>query len=459
MAITEIFVSFFLEITSSSFFLKIKRDLSFILNKTIIEMKYKKAEMFENGSLFSRVSSDVDIVVQLITRDIFFGLQSLFKCLIISGILIKESLFIFTITISLVVLNYFISYRIALSNNEYYVTKTKNIDEYNNKIINYISKLLYVKSMRFEKSILNEVEASIYKNYNFNIKFVGRYSKQNILLNLCNSAYIIFILIYGIEMAKNGDVGIGSYIASYMYSFSLRDSITSITNFRWSIKNANINFLRIEELLKCDDKDNQIKNTLIKRFDITNGKFKHRNQIDYLINDFEGAFETGKIYAVVGENGVGKTTLLKIIKGIYNFEESENFYLSDYVSDRSVLLLEGCPCFENNVMDIVSYGAEKSEQSKINELLTYFNLDYLTKREISNERLEFSAGEKQMLGFANAVYQDPDIFLLDEVSSNLDANKKKIVIETLHKLKENKIIILSTHDNELISNSDVIIRF
>ena len=75
---------------------------------------------------------------------------------------------------------------------------------------------------------------------------------------------------------------------------------------------------------------------------------------------------------------------------------------------------------------------------------------------VGERGVKISGGEKQRLGIARALYNDPDILLFDEATSSLDLATEKRILETLIKIKKNKTIILVTHRTSSLSYCDKI---
>lgn len=177
---------------------------------------------------------------------------------------------------------------------------------------------------------------------------------------------------------------------------------------------------------------------------------------------FEGlnfALERGEILAILGQNGVGKTTLLKclmhflplrsgvcLLEGceIQSFSQKELFSIISYVPQAKN---HG---FGLSVLDMVILGLnteikstpKKEHVLKAEETLKSLNLEHLKDRACDS----LSGGELQMVIFARALVSEPEIIILDEPESNLDFKNQLCILETLERLKaEKKGIIFNTH--------------
>lgn len=177
-------------------------------------------------------------------------------------------------------------------------------------------------------------------------------------------------------------------------------------------------------------------------------KIKH----NIILKDINMELESGHIYGFVGTNGSGKTMLMRILTGLISFTEGEF-----YVDERSVQ-------FGNEIYYDMGVIIEKPEF--FNELTGLENLEMLAKLKniISREEMidslnkvgldpynpkkvkEYSLGMKQRLGIAQAIMENPNILILDEVTNGLDEEGIAMVYEILSQEKEKeKLIIISSH--------------
>jgi len=160
---------------------------------------------------------------------------------------------------------------------------------------------------------------------------------------------------------------------------------------------------------------------------------------------------------ILGENGIGKTTLLRLICGIYKTEKGSILidgkaltqlpkYTIGYIPQLSELQEE--QNFDLTVEEVISLGIQKGPSlPAIVDAMKRTGCQELAKRKFS----VLSGGEKQKVSLARCLAQKARLLLLDEPTANLDADNRKMVIETLHALSISEIptIIMVTHDKEL----------
>ncbi len=193
----------------------------------------------------------------------------------------------------------------------------------------------------------------------------------------------------------------------------------------------------------------------------------------YIFQRINLTFYSGKVIGLLGNNGVGKTTFIKLICGLIYPDEGEVFVNGiDIKKQRSKsmqsmgVFLEGSrstywrlTAWQNLLYFSGLKGTfGKSAHNRAENLLQIFDL-----WDIRNTKVEFlSFGMKQRLALACSLSHDPSIILLDEPTSGLD-KQSSIIFESFIKqlANENKVVIIASHDHEMIqriSHSTLIIK-
>ncbi len=187
--------------------------------------------------------------------------------------------------------------------------------------------------------------------------------------------------------------------------------------------------------------------------EIQNVKFKYLNSDKNIFENFNIEIKEGTHTIITGPNGIGKSTLLGLLSGIFYpqfgkvISKTKNYgYISAYP-----MIIRG------TLKDNILYGNNKKiSEDEIMDMIKKFELfpeisNEVLKLEVSNKVL--SSGQMQKLSFIRALLADPDLLLLDESTSNLDTKSKKLVYDILNDL--DITIVNSTHSSEELINYDV----
>ena len=189
------------------------------------------------------------------------------------------------------------------------------------------------------------------------------------------------------------------------------------------------------------------------------------------------SIDSGKLVALIGKNGIGKSTFLKTITGILPAISGEVFLqnqlLQTYTNETlaqelSLVLTEALPPSNLSVYEIIALGRQpytnwlgtltNEDQSKINEAISLTGISEF----IHKKHYEISDGQLQKVMVARALAQDTSIIILDEPTTHLDLVHKVTLLKLLQKLthETNKTILYSTHDLDLaIQLADEMIVF
>lgn len=183
-------------------------------------------------------------------------------------------------------------------------------------------------------------------------------------------------------------------------------------------------------------------------------KFKE----EIVLNNINMTLESGNIYGIIGQNGSGKSVLLKIICAFYipsqgevlidniNYCNGKNFPKNLRALIEKNAFLPDISGFNN--LKLLAKIENKITDEEINESLKIVNL-YEEKDKMFSK---YSMGMKQKLGIASALMEDPEIIILDEPFNGIDEESKEKITNELIKIKNNKIIIITSHIKDEITS-------
>lgn len=189
---------------------------------------------------------------------------------------------------------------------------------------------------------------------------------------------------------------------------------------------------------------------------INNLTKKFKDEI--VLNNINMTLERGNIYGIIGQNGSGKSVLLKIICAFYipsqgevlidniNYCNGKNFPKNLRALIEKNAFLPDISGFNN--LKLLAKIENKITDEDINESLKIVNL-YEEKDKIFSK---YSMGMKQKLGIASVLMEDPEIIILDEPFNGIDEESKEKITNELIKIKNNKIIIITSHIKDEITS-------
>ena len=163
-----------------------------------------------------------------------------------------------------------------------------------------------------------------------------------------------------------------------------------------------------------------------------------------LIKNFSYDFKNNNVYAIIGKNGSGKSSLLKEIFAL--------FLMKDI--DGKAALLETKTSKQILKMTVYDYMEANYKKNNTEDWFEVVKQDFakygLSEKIFTLPFNDVSGGEKKLLKFMSVINESPSYFLLDEPEFAIAANKIKLVTKTLEETKKNSCIIIVTHDFEFI---------
>ena len=208
-----------------------------------------------------------------------------------------------------------------------------------------------------------------------------------------------------------------------------------------------------------DDFETLNKGTLL---ELKNLIFKRNTRTILSIEDLK--FGYGNIIGIVGENGIGKSTLAKIICGLYKankgkiLKENENFNIRSRLNESLLIMQEvNCQLFTDTVKDEIVLTSTIKDDYVLDTWLKDMELKDISERNPHT----LSGGQKQRVIILSALLSDKKILFFDEPTSGLDYRNMKIVAKNIKKVKEeDKLILIISHDVEFLESvCDKVIDF
>ena len=180
----------------------------------------------------------------------------------------------------------------------------------------------------------------------------------------------------------------------------------------------------------------------------------------------------GEVTALVGASGSGKTSILRLVSRLYDYDGGSILIDGKDIKDISTeslfkdvsIVFQDVTLFNTSVMENIRLGRESASDEEVRKAAKLANcMDFIDKlpegfdTPIGENGAELSGGERQRLSIARAFLKDAPILILDEISASLDVDNEKKIQESLNKLIENKTVIIISHRLKSIENVNKIV--
>jgi ABC-type multidrug transport system fused ATPase/permease subunit len=357
-------------------------------------------------------------------------------------------------------------------------------DERMKAIIETLSGLREIKLLSSEESKL--------KNFRFHNNKIAKiltsiamrnaFSKPSfeIFMLVVLSGFIFYFLSNNLLNAELIPI-IGIYLAAaYRLIPAISTIVQSIQDMQFNLKSVknlydDIKKFKINELNNIEKKQEKIE--FKNKIEIKNLYFSYDNDgrnSNGVLNNINLEIQKGDFVGIQGESGSGKSTFIDILLGLHSIKKG--FILVDdkdiHKGVKSWQSLIGCVPQEVFIMDdslkkniafgvsedkISSYGIERSlEFSNLKKFTSL--LPNQTDTTIGEKGSKLSGGQKQRIGIARAIYNNPEILILDEPTNSLDNETEDKIIKEINLLRKNKTIIIVSHNSEILKNCDYILK-
>lgn len=320
-----------------------------------------------------------------------------------------------------------------------------------------------------------QLQAKLFK---INLKGLRLKQMQTGGASVINELKNILVSFLAAKLVLQGQISLGVMLSVSYIIGQLNGPLLQLVEFVDLWQNAKLSIARINEIHKKPDEESidDEKTAEIVDGDIRlqNLSFSYTNSkhLKPVLDGINLTIPHKKVTAIVGSSGSGKTTLMKLLLKFYEPSAGSiyisNTSLSDIAHtawrDKCGAVMQDGYIFNDTIAYNIAIASETIDKqslqaaakiANIQEFILSLPLGYNTK--IGQNGMGLSAGQKQRILIARAVYKNPDILFFDEATSALDANNEKIIIENLNHFFKGKTVIVIAHRLSTVKNADKII--
>ena len=191
-----------------------------------------------------------------------------------------------------------------------------------------------------------------------------------------------------------------------------------------------------------------------------------------VLKDVSFTAKQGEVTALVGISGSGKTSVLRLISRLYDYDTGSILIDGKYIKNISTeslfknvsIVFQDVTLFNTSIMENIRLGRESATDEEVKEAARLANcMDFIEKLPdgfntlIGENGAELSGGERQRISIARAFLKDAPVLILDEISASLDVDNEKKIQDSLNKLIKDKTVIIISHRLKSIENVNKIV--
>lgn len=445
------------------------------------------------GKLVNRVSNDIEVLNELFSE----VLVSLFKDIIlIIGILIF--MFWQNIYLALAVSIVFpfivvITILFRVKSADAYRKVRTIIAQINGFFSETISGIRIIQLFSAEEKNYKKFKNINNSLYKANIRQMYVYATFRPLIDFMRWFAVASVIYFGAKGILNNTISYGLIFLFTQYISNLFEPIGDLSEKFDIMISANAAGEKILSVFEADvrcekDDEKQIiafENHMIKKnryesyekairfkgsVEFNHVWFSYKND-EWVLKDVSFKIEPQKTIAIVGETGAGKSTIISLLT--HFFEIQKGAILIDDIPLYSIpykilrknlaVVMQDVFLFSKTVKENIILNSEYDEEKfknvcKMTHIDKFIsNLPNKENEMVMERGVTFSAGERQLLSFARALYFDPSILILDEATSNIDSETEKLVQDAIKNLIKNRTSIIIAHRLSTIKSADLIL--
>lgn len=443
------------------------------------KMTIKFFDSHQDGDILSRFTSDLDNISNALNQSLGQILSNLAMMIGIIIMMFRQNVQLAWVTVA--------STPVALILAAILIAKTrKYIDLQQNevgKLNGYINEQISGQKIIITNG-LQEESIKGFQPHNENVRkatFKGQVYSGMLFpvmsgLSLVNTAIVIF---FGGWLAFNGDMGrtaaLGLVVVFVQYSQQFYQPITQISSLYNMVQLAITGARRLNEMFdepnEVTPADGKQLTNLQSGVALKNVHFGYDEDTE-ILHDVSIDVDRGKMVALVGPTGSGKTTVMNLLNRFYDVNKGSVEFDGVDVRDIDLtslrnhvgIVLQDSVIFSGTIRDNISFGKPDAtdeeiivaaKQANIHDFIMGLEDGYKTK--VSDENSVFSTGQKQLISIARTIITNPALLILDEATSNVDTVTEARIQKAMDNVIQGRTSFVIAHRLKTILNADKII--
>lgn len=346
--------------------------------------------------------------------------------------------------------------------------------ELNNKVQESVSGIKVIKSFGYQEDELQSFQGINNMTFKKNMTTMKYDVMFDPLVLLFIGASYVLSLLMGAVMVSAGQVTVGNLVTFITYLDMLVWPLMAIGFLFNMIQRGTVSYERISHLLKeqSDVKESENPLSEIKNGILVYGIDAFHYDNEQTLSDIHFALKQGQTLGLVGQTGSGKTTLLRLLLREYDLQDGQitldGHDIKDYKLSDLRQLIGYVPqdqfLFATSILDNIRFGNPDAKLEEV-EAATKLSRVYDDivampdgfKTLIGEKGVSLSGGQKQRIAMSRAMILNPEILILDDSLSAVDAKTEHAIIENLKETRKDKSTIITAHRLSAVVHADLIL--
>ena len=450
------------------------RILRFRLFQHFTKMSPSFYQKYRTGDLMAHATNDVNAVVMVAGG----GVMSAVDASITALVTLFTMVFLISakLTLIAVIPLPFLAYatnKLGEKNHQSFKEAQESFSDLNNKVQESVSGIRVTKSFGYGNDEINSFGETNKKVFSKNI-IASKYNAlfDPMVLVFVGLSYTLTLIFGGIFISR-GEISVGNLVTFVTYLDMLVWPLQAI-GWLFNIgQRGDVSYTRIEKLLAEENDVVEKENTIPAH----NGRLEYNiNSFSYVgeetLSDIKFAIDKGQTLGIVGVTGSGKTTLLKLLLREYDVEDGSinlnNHNIKDYKLNDLRSLIGYVPqdqvLFAMSIKENIRFADTKYKDKQVEDITKVCGIydDIVNMTDgfdtiIGERGVSLSGGQKQRIAMSRALIMNPEILILDDSLSAVDAKTEHLILENLKEERSGKTTIITAHRLSAIVHADLII--
>jgi multidrug ABC transporter permease/ATPase len=450
------------------------RILRFRLFQHFTKMSPSFYQKYRTGDLMAHATNDVNAVVMVAGG----GVMSAVDASITALVTLFTMVFLISakLTLIAVIPLPFLAYatnKLGEKNHQSFKEAQESFSDLNNKVQESVSGIRVTKSFGYGNDEINSFGETNKKVFSKNI-IASKYNAlfDPMVLVFVGLSYTLTLIFGGIFISR-GEISVGNLVTFVTYLDMLVWPLQAI-GWLFNIgQRGDVSYTRIEKLLAEENDVVEKENTIPAH----NGRLEYNiNSFSYVgeetLSDIKFAIDKGQTLGIVGVTGSGKTTLLKLLLREYDVEDGSiylnNHNIKDYKLNDLRSLIGYVPqdqvLFAMSIKENIRFADTKYKDKQVEDITKVCGIydDIVNMTDgfdtiIGERGVSLSGGQKQRMAMSRALIMNPEILILDDSLSAVDAKTEHLILENLKEERSGKTTIITAHRLSAIVHADLII--
>lgn len=357
---------------------------------------------------------------------------------------------------------------------KYQEKKNKYSDIATGRFVEGVNQIKVIKGFIQEARELNFFNSNLKKVVKINKPQSVYWHKRDFVRRLTLNIIFFLVYLYIFYEGAHGVFSPGAAVALILYSMQIRIPIFTISFLVDSTQRAIADSKDYFEVMniKPSTDDREKPNIKVRKGDIVFKDVDFSYSKKRILKGVSFDIEPNSKVALVGESGVGKTTITNLLMKLYEPSQGaisiDNQDIDDYnqnsIRNKIGVVFQDPSLFSGTIRENISYSRPNASNKDVENAAKAANAhEFISKlengydSEIGERGIKLSGGQKQRIAIARALLKDPRILILDEATSSLDSKSEMLVQEALKELMKNRTTIIVAHRLSTIAHVDKII--